>query len=170
MNRDLRVGFKYPVTPTEMKKCLLEYARGASPADAARKSGVPLSVFNLYREQDNFSGDLRKVLKGLVADVYAPKAFQFLYEVVVDAEMPARVRVDSAKVLLDRAGYTAAPLPSEPDRGDITQLSGAELHRLVIDLKAQRDKAIEGAKDVTPLPGATSAGEDCDEDESAERA
>src|SRR2546421_163147 len=55
-----RHGFKslFPVTPTQMKICMLEYAKGAPAAKAAKKAGVPVEAFNLYREQDNFSGDL----------------------------------------------------------------------------------------------------------------
>jgi hypothetical protein len=173
ISRDLRVGpsgrsgFKYPVTPTEMKICMLEYAKGAAPADAARKSGVPLLVFNLYREQDNFSGDLRKVLKGLVADVYSPKAFAFLHECVIDKEMPARVRVDAAKAILDRSGYTAAPLPAERDPGDITQLTGPEIHKLVGELEARINEAqaklAAEARDATPQADEDDEGGEADE-------
>jgi hypothetical protein len=147
----------FRVTTAQMKLCVLEYAKGASAAEAARKSGVPIEAFNLYREQDNFSGDLRKVVKGLVADVYSPTAFAFLNEVVIDAAMPARVRVDAAKAILDRSGYTAAPLPAERDPTDITQLTGEEIHALVRSLQAKLDEAegrlAKDAKDVTSSGG-----------------
>jgi hypothetical protein len=140
--------------PTLIRRAMLLYAKGATADEAARKAGVPIEAFNLYRDQDNFSGDLRKVLKGLVADVYAPRAFAFLHEVVCDSGMAARVRVDAAKALLDRSGYVAAPLPAEPDPTDITLLSRDELTRLVIDLTAKRDdieaRLAAEAKDVSP--------------------
>jgi hypothetical protein len=93
-----RLGFKslFPVTPTQIKIAMMAYAKGAPASEAARKAEVPIEAFNLYKEQDNFSGDLRKVVKGLVVDVYAPTAFAFLNDVVLDAQMPARVRVDAA--------------------------------------------------------------------------
>jgi hypothetical protein len=50
MKRDLeavkRHGFKslFPVTPTEMKRCLFFYANGAPAAAAAKKAGIPLRL------------------------------------------------------------------------------------------------------------------------------
>jgi hypothetical protein len=140
--------------PTLLRRAMLLYAKGASADEAAKKSGVPIEAFNLYREQDNFSGDLRRILRELVADVYSPKAFAFLHEVVCDSGMAARIRVDAAKALLDRSGYVAAPLPAERDPTDITLLSREELHALTVSLKAKIDQAegrlATGAKDVTP--------------------
>jgi hypothetical protein len=160
MKRDFqavkRLGFKAlsPVTSAQLKICMLAYAKGAPAAEAAKKAGIELAAFKLYLEQDNFSGDLRKVVKGLVADVYAPTAFAFLHECVIDSAMSDRVRLDAAKAILDRSGYTASPLPAERDPGDITQLSGEELHALAKSLQAKVDEAhaqlASEAKDVTP--------------------
>jgi hypothetical protein len=87
---------------------------------------------------------------------------------VIDKDMPARVRVDSAKAILDRSGYVAAPLPAERDPTDITQLTGPELHALTVSLKAKIDEAeaklATGARDVSPS-SAEAALEEGDEDE-----
>src|ERR1700716_3158180 len=130
MKRDFqavkRLGLRSltPVTPTQMKLCMLAYAKGAPASEAAKKAGIEPAAFKLYMEQDSFSGDLRKVVKGLVADVYAPSCFKFLHDCVLDADMPARVRVDAAKAILNKAGYVDAAPATERDPGDITQMSG----------------------------------------------
>jgi len=166
MKRDLqavkRLGFKslFPVTPAQMKVAMIAYAKGGAPAAAAvKKAGIELATFKLYQEQDNFSGDLRKVVKGLVADVYSPTAFAFLHECVIDTAMPARVRVDAAKAILDRAGYTTSPPAVERDPGDITLWSRDELQNFIVKADARINAE---AKDVTPPPE-----EDEDEDEPA---
>jgi hypothetical protein len=144
-----RLGFRsmFPVTPTQMKQCMLFYAKGVPANEAAKRSGVPLPAFKLYLEQDNFAADLRAVVKGLVETQYAPLAFAFLNECVIDTAMPARVRVDAAKAILDRSGYVAAPLAADRDPGDITGMSREELHRFVKEAEA---KLASEAKDVSP--------------------
>jgi hypothetical protein len=150
MKRDLeavkRLGFKslFPVTPAPMKRCMLAYAKGVPVNEAAKKTGVPIEAFKLYLEKDNFAGDLRAVVKGLVETQYAPR-FAFLNECVIDTAMPARVRVDAAKAILD--GYTAAAPAAERDPSDLTLMSREELHRFVLEAEA---KLATEAKDVSP--------------------
>lgn len=162
-----RLGFRsmFPVTPTQMKRCMLAYAKGVPAADAAKRSGVPLPAFKLYLERDNFASDLRAVVKGLVETQYAPRAFAFLNECVIDTEMPARVRVDAAKAILDRSGYTAAALPPDRDPSDLTMMSREELHQFVV--KAEAELANK-AKDVSPSgesPGEADEAEGSDRQE-----
>lgn len=58
---------------------------------------------------------------------YAPKAFSFLNATVHDTAMPARFRVDAAKIIVDRAGYvTGAPAADAATR-DLQELSIDEL-------------------------------------------
>jgi len=156
-----RLGFgsTFPASSAQIKSCMLFYAQGAPANEAAKRAGIPAKTFKLYTERDNFAGDLRAVVKGLVETVYAPKAFAFLNECVIDAAMPARVRVDAAKAILDRSGYTATSLPEERDLGDIAGMSREELHAFV---KAAEAKLATEAKDVSPpaeAPGAQRAGD-----------
>jgi hypothetical protein len=53
-------------------------------------------------------------MKNVIEREYAPAAFRFLNEVVHDPAMPPRVRVDSAKIICDRAGFVAAPSAPQP--------------------------------------------------------
>jgi len=125
--------------------------------EACSRAGIPIAAFNLYQEQSSFASDLRTVVKGVISTLYAPRCLSFLFETVNDVGMPARVRVDSARILLDRAGYAAAAPAEERDSGDLTQMSRDELHRFVKEAEA---KLATEAKDVSP------AGETPREDES----
>lgn len=142
----------------QMRQCMLLYAKGATAAEAAKRSGVLLAAFNLYLERENFAADLRAVVKGLVETEYAPRAFAFLDEVVRDAAMPARVRVDAAKIIIDRAGYIAAAPDTERDSKDLAIMTREELYRFVADAEA---KLAAEAKDESPAAGeAPDTGED----------
>ncbi len=57
--------------------------------------------------------------------------------------MPARVRVDAAKIIVDRAGYVAAPPAQDDGHKDLQSMSLAELEAFI-------RKAGAKLKDVTP--------------------
>ena len=129
--------------PSGIKQALWHYARGATPAEACKRSGCDPNTFELYLKSDNVGHDLRQVMKGVLECEYAPAAFAFLNSAVHDTAMPARVRVDAAKIIVDRAGYVAgAPAPDAAYK-DLQSMSLAELEAFIRKAEAE-------LKDVTP--------------------
>jgi hypothetical protein len=136
--------------PSNLREALWHYARGASPAESCRKSGANPAAFDLYLRSEPASHDLRQVMRGVLEIEYAPAAFAFLYRTMLDEAAPMRCRTDSAKILVDRAGYVAgAPAADAAFDKEIEEMSITELTNLVGDLKSKRAAA---AIDVTP-PG-----------------
>jgi len=84
-------------------------AEGHPLAEAARLAGVT-SDGRLYRLKRSvgFADNLRDALKDRLALELAPKAIALLDEIMSNPKVPARVRVDAAKTVLDRAGFTPA--------------------------------------------------------------
>jgi hypothetical protein len=129
--------------PSNLKAALYYYAKGDTPAEACLKSGCHPQSFKLYLESDNIGADLRRVMQGVLEVDYAPAAFRFLNDAVHDANMPARVRVDAAKILVDRAGFVAGP--------PAPQLYEKELENMSIhELQSHLHKLEASLKDVTP--------------------
>ena len=129
--------------PSNLKAALYFYAKGDAPAEACRKSGAHPASFDLYLRTDNIGTDLRQVMKGVLEVDYAPAAFRFLNDAVHDINMPARCRIDAAKIIVDRAGFVAgAPAPQLYEK-ELEHMSLAELESHIKTLEA-------GMKDVTP--------------------
>jgi hypothetical protein len=133
--------------PSGVKEELWHYARGATPAEACQKAVANPKAFELYLKSEPASYDIRRVMKGVLEVEYAPACFKFLNDTVHDTAMPARVRVDAAKIIVDRAGYVAAPPAQDDAPKDLQELSLAELQKLIHDLERERAAT---AKDVTP--------------------
>lgn len=80
----------------------------------------------------------------------APLALNALVKVIEDANAPAGSKVDAAKAILDRGGYSVVTHKFARNDGTdvpLAEMSIPELERLVQDLEAKR--AAE-ARDVTP--------------------
>jgi hypothetical protein len=122
---------------------LYHYAKGDTPAEACRKSGAHPNAFDLYLRSEPAGPELRAVMKNVIEREYAPAAFRFLNEVVHDPAMPPRVRVDSAKIICDRADFVAAPPAPQLYEKELEHMSIAELESHIRTLEA-------GMKDVTP--------------------
>jgi hypothetical protein len=72
---------------------------------------------------------LRLALTDHMSTELAPKAVRILDDIMSDDKVTARVRVDAAKALMDRAGYSPAAIdPSARRRG-----SDASLREMSID-------------------------------------
>ncbi len=123
-------------------------ARGLGPEEAAKRAGLP-STANLYRFRRTaaFADDLRAALKDHMAVDLAPKAIQILSEIMCDVKMPGRVRVDAAKTLLDRAGFTPAAVAADapPIDDDMSRWSVERLQAFVAE--GERKLAREEATD-----------------------
>lgn len=122
-------------------------AKGCSPEEASKRAGLPNSVrtYNFAKTQE-FSLVLRQSLSKFLADDLAPKAIKVLSEIMLDEKVAGRVRVDAAKAVLDRAGFSSAAKPSGPDDRLLSQYTVEELERLVVTLEEKR--ALEEGKQI----------------------
>lgn len=105
--------------PTTERELAWWIAKGFGPEEAAKRAGLP-STARLYQFKRSaaFANDLREALKDHMSTELAPKAVRILDEIMSDTEMPARVRVDAAKTLLDRAGFTPAAVAADAPPAD----------------------------------------------------
>jgi len=131
--------------PSSLREALYHYSKGLSATEACKKAGANLNAFELYLRSDNVGHDLRQVMKGVLECEYAPAAFAFLNSAVHDTAMPARVRVDAAKIIVDRAGYVAAPPAATDAYKDLQSMTLAELEAFIRKAEAE-------LKDITPEP------------------
>ncbi|WGJ15776.1 hypothetical protein QEV83_05820 [Methylocapsa sp. D3K7] len=134
--------------PSNIRVALYHYAKGSPPAEAARLAGCHPRSFELYLQQSNsVGGDLRQVMKGIIETEMAPAAFAFLYRTMLDEAAPMRCRVDCGKIIIDRAGYLAAPQAPQLYEKELQSMSLAELEGYIKTLEA---KKVAQLKDVTP--------------------
>jgi hypothetical protein len=143
------------LNPSNLKTALYHFAKGASPAEACEIAGAHPRSFELYLKSNDIGHDLRRVMQGVLEVDYAPAALRFLNSTVHDPAMPARVRVDAARIIVDRAGYVAAPPASDEARKDLQDMSLAEL-------EAQIHWLEDSLKNVTPAAEDASEGGDND--------
>ena len=140
---------KSGVNSTTERELVWWVAKGFGFEDAAKRAGLPSSA-KLYRlkRTNAYADDLRQALKDHLATELAPKAIRILDEIMCDAKMPARVRVDAAKTLLDRSGFTPAAIDSEaqPVGQDMGSWTSEEL-RAFVD-QGMRDLARDSATEV----------------------
>ncbi|HUQ36938.1 MAG TPA: hypothetical protein VM144_11240 [Aestuariivirga sp.] len=108
-------------------------AQGYPQEEAAKRAGLPdvrrLHAFARTRE---FADELREAMHDHMGVNLAPKAVRILDEIMSDSKVQPRVRVDAAKALLDRAGYSASEerkKPLGPD--DIEAMSVEELQQFI---------------------------------------
>lgn len=139
-------------------------AKGCGPEDAAKRAGLPNAnrVYHFAKTQE-FSLVLREALAKHLADDLAPKAVAILKEILTDKGVAGRVRVDAAKALLDRAGFSAAAT-GKPRLGSdraLNEMSVTELREMLHALEQQRAEEAkvvsgavvlsDGADDVDPM-------------------
>ena len=139
---------KTGVNTTTERELVWWMAKGHGIEDAARRAGVTSSA-RLYRlkRTAGFAEHLRDALKDRLATELAPKAIRLLEEIMCDTKMAGRVRVDAAKTILDRAGFTPAAVAADaPAAGDnMASWTRAQLEAFVDD--GMRKLAREEATD-----------------------
>lgn len=123
-------------------------AKGCGPEEAAKRAGLP-NANRLYpfAKTQEFSVVLRQSLSKYLADDLAPKAIHILNDIMMDKSVAARVRVDAAKAVLDRAGFSAAATLPLGGGKALNELTLEELQHLVAKLEEERAseaKQIEG--------------------------
>jgi hypothetical protein len=138
---------KSGVSPTIERELVWWLAKGLGTDAAAHKAGLPsTAALYKYKRTKAFADDLREALRDRLGTELAPKAVKILDEIMSDPLVNPRVRVDAAKAILDRGGFTAAP-PAPPALSDegLSTYSRAELMAIVAE--GERKAAIEGATD-----------------------
>lgn len=147
---------------TTRRELCWHLAQGLSKEDAARRAGLP----DTYRLADFartkiFADELRDALHDHLGVNLAPKAVRILDEIMSDSKVTPRVRVDAAKVLLDRAGYAAREEGSrKPINPDESSWSIDELNQMIAKIQSKLEEVknqraegatlIEGAVEETP--------------------
>ncbi len=140
------VPAKSGLSPSVQRDVIWWLAKGHGIEDAARRAGLPSSAA-LYRLKRTtaFADDLRAALRDRLGTELAPKAIKILEEIMSDANVSARVRVDAAKAILDRGGFSAAESAADAAKppGDLMNYTVAQLNAIIAD--CERKEAGEGA-------------------------
>jgi len=130
-----------------------------SAVEAARLAGYANPSSDGYRllQVPTIQAAIEQELRRRLAGELAPLAFRFLEAVLRDkeAKFGERVRLDAAKLLIDRAGYVP-PRQSESTAGEAKepeQMTTQELHDLVIRLDQEimdRAVVVPSEQDIDP--------------------
>lgn len=135
-------------------------AKGLPKEEAAKRAGLPSSsrLYHFTRTKQ-FADELREALTDHMSTELAPKAVRILDEIMSDDKVTPRVRVDAAKALMDRAGYSPAAIdPDARRRGSdasLAEMSMDDLRAFVAYGRAEMEaRAIEAktieAKTIDP--------------------
>ncbi len=140
---------------TTQRELCWHLAQGASREEAARRAGLPDGTrLEHFARTKAFADELRTAMQDHLATNMAPRAVQVLRDILDDKNVNARVRVDAAKVILDRSGYASAEAAKPPAEKDVAELNLAQLQALVAKLegkmKVVEHKPAEVPPAVTP--------------------
>ena len=98
---------------------------------------------------------IRESNERLISSTMATKAIALLGRVIEDESVPMKTRVDAARTILDRAGFSALP-PIAPNRLSdkmLSEMTAAELRETMRQAKAEMDKAAKGVTVIDQAPG-----------------
>src|SRR5262249_1482682 len=119
--------------------------RAGYPEGCARQTG-----YRLLRH-DGVRAEIDRLNRQAIKE-YATASIHLLGRVVTDERAPLKLRIDSAKTLLDRGGYIAPKAPDAPELPSDKQvetMSVGDLERLVIQLRQLEAREAQTI-DVTP--------------------
>lgn len=145
------------VSPTAARELAWHIAAGKTQAEAAKLAGFPdpRRLTDFQRSKD-FAAELKAAINDKLSLHLVPKAVKALDEVISDEKINPKIRVDAAKAILDRAGYSAVEVAARsklPDGDPMETWSIDRLQKFVSDfearLKEEEAKRAEGAIDVT---------------------
>lgn len=146
------------ISTTAQRELCWHLAIGETSAESARLAGFPdvrrLSDFQKTKE---FAGELRQAINDRLSLSLAPKAVAALDSIVSDTKINPKIRVDAARVILDRAGHAAGDAAKAKPLGErgVEEYTIEELQKLVRDgeIRVQEEKAKRAAAalDVTPV-------------------
>lgn len=119
-------------------------AQGYPKEEAAKRAGLPDTYrLHAFARTKEFAGELQDALRDHLGTNLAPKAIRILNEIMSDSKVTPRVRVDAAKAILDRAGYSTGEEPRRiPALDNMESMTIEELQNLVVKL----DQEIEEEK------------------------
>lgn len=120
---------------------------GLSPGDAASAAGYPARSYIDLLQSPRVSRRVEWRMRSVIRNELAPKAIHLLGRLLDDEAAPARVRVQAAQFILERAGYVAPRAQvQEAAEKSISAMSAEELASLVEKLEQERSSR---AKDVS---------------------
>jgi hypothetical protein len=120
---------------------------GLSPGDAASGAGYPARSYIDLLQSPRITRRIEWRMRSVIRNDLAPKAIRLLGRLVDDEAAPARVRVQAARFILDRAGYVP-PKAADVEVNDksIAAMPADELSALVNKLEGE---LASRAKDVS---------------------
>lgn len=152
MGRDVVKG---PALNEKQAAMLADIIAGIPPVEAAKRQGYlePHTTAKRFVTRPDVLLAIRRHSVGTLVGEGVPLAIKTLFQILKDEGAPARVRVDAAKTVLDRAGISAAR-PSAPEVKNekaLADMSPDELRALISRLE---NEVAERADPVSaPPPG-----------------
>lgn len=107
------------LSDTKQREVCWYLAIGSTQADAARLAGYPdTRRLSDYAKTKEFAVELRQAINDRLSLTLAPKAVAALDAIVSDEKVNARIRVDAAKAILDRAGHSTVESAARPKESE----------------------------------------------------
>jgi hypothetical protein len=96
---------------------------------------------------------IREANQQLISGQMATKAIALLGRVLEDESVPMKVRVDAARTILDRAGFSAMPpaVPKRPSDKQLSEMTADELREVMRQAKAEMDLAAKTIDQPPPI-------------------
>ena len=151
-----RLPSRAGLNDTTQRELCWHLAQGASREEAARRAGLPDGTrLEHFARTKEFADELRIAMQDHLATNMAPRAVKVLREILDDKNVNPRVRVDAAKVILDRSGYAASEAAKPPPESPLGEKNLAELYAMLARLEGGL-KVVEGdgseVSQTKPLP------------------
>ena len=128
-------------------------AQGETKESAAAKAGLPNSDrIHAFARTTEFASELREAMRDHLSLNLAPRAVATLREIMEDTAVQSRVRVDAARILLEKAGYGAGEerKRSVADPDEMESWSEEDLRKFITTasdkLREEADRRFKGAK------------------------
>lgn len=120
--------------PAQVLQFLEEFAVSGNREAAAESVGVHPRVAERFAREVFDHPGARDAFDQIMRQRFAqagPIAMNLLLEIATDPQVSARVRVEAAKTLLDRSGFSAKALSAPAAPKDLHELTREELLRVV---------------------------------------
>lgn len=150
-----RAVAKGPALNEKQAAMLADIIAGLPPVEAAKRQeyGNPHKAAKDFMARPDVLLAIRRHSVGTLVGEGVPLAIKTLFQILKDEAAPARVRVDAAKTVLDRAGIAAArpAAPEAKNEKALSDMSPDELRALISRLE---NEVAERAEPVlAPEPG-----------------
>jgi hypothetical protein len=142
---------KGPALNEKQAGMLADIVAGIPPIEAARRQGYgnPHKAAKDFVARPDVLLAIKRDSIGQLVGEGVPLAIATLFEILKNNDAPARVRVDAAKTVLDRAGLVAArpAVPEKAGEKALAEMSPSELRALISRLEnevAERAAPVNG--------------------------